>query len=106
MDVTPPRGRGISPAERKRAVRRYGAEKMTSQMLVSRRNRQRVFEEIVISDGPSAKDLTEITGLGQSTVLNVLKELTASGLIYQEESAERAVRGRRPRPLRVNNRRH
>ncbi|SEG73825.1 Sugar kinase of the NBD/HSP70 family, may contain an N-terminal HTH domain [Thermomonospora echinospora] len=97
-----PAGRGISPAARRRAVRRRQGGRISSLAEITRRNHQRVFEEVVIMDGPSAKDIAEVTGLGHSTVAGVVKQLSGKGLVRVDAPAERAVRGRRPQPIRVN----
>lgn len=97
--------RGLSVDEGLRLARRRGGQ-LASQKQTTTRNWQRIFATIVIYDGPSAKDIAEITGLPQSTITGVLDQMRAKRLIHIDESVERRGRGRRPRPVRIDRRGH
>lgn len=90
----------VDQAERKRDGERTGAQERNAQ-----RNWQEIFATIVRVDGPSAQEIARITGLGPSTVTGVLKRMERRNLIRLEQG-ERTGRGRRPRPVRVNNQDH
>jgi predicted NBD/HSP70 family sugar kinase len=92
---------GISVAERKKALPRRGGDRMNPLKEITQRNQQRVFEELVMTRDPAAKDLHEITGLAPSTIGGIVKLFSGRGLIRIEKPG-RGARGRQPSPLRVN----
>lgn len=97
---------GISVAERKKALPRRGGDRVNPLKEITRRNQQRVFEELVMTREPAAKDLHEITGLAQSTITGIVNLFSGRGLLIKVEKPGRGARGRQPRPLRVNREGH
>ncbi|GAA4241025.1 hypothetical protein GCM10022254_68220 [Actinomadura meridiana] len=92
---------GVSLAVRKKALPKRGGDRPNPLKEITQRNQQRLFEEIVMIDGPAAKDLQEVTGLAQSTVAGIVKLFVAKKLVTQEKPS-RGTRGRQPSVLRVN----
>jgi predicted NBD/HSP70 family sugar kinase len=92
---------------RQAGLRKRRGELVTPQQQAQQRNWERIFDTIVRVDGPLAKDIAEITGLGGSTVSGVLQRMEEKHLITREAVVpEGSKRVGRSAPVRVVAGRH
>lgn len=92
---------------RQAGLRKRRGELMTLQLQAQQRNWERIFDTIVRVDGPLAKDIAEITGLGGSTVTGVLQRMEEKNLITRKPVApDGSRRLGRSAPVRVVAGRH
>ncbi|UGQ12779.1 ROK family transcriptional regulator [Yinghuangia sp. ASG 101] len=87
-------------------LRKRRGQLVPPQLQAQQRNWERIFGTVVRVDGPLAKDIAAITGLGSSAVSGVLQRMEDADLITRKPGTGGAKRVGRSAPVRVNSGRH